>query len=159
KDTAKPQRISDGRRQGVVRKLFGPRLTHTSVPSAPSSRGSTSITESIFRGATMLGSVPTGGANFIGAGTGLPPNIFLSLSNFDITSAVFTETGPTFTLGHAGRPLWPIRSFRRVYAANAILATLVMLRLIRLAGAPAGEGDNWQVMIALIVAALISVGI
>jgi hypothetical protein len=46
-----------------------------------------------------------------------------------------------------------------VYAANAILATLVMLRLIRLAGAPAGEGDNWQVMIALIVAALISVGI
>jgi len=31
--------------------------------------GNTSITESIFRGATMLGSVSTGGANFIGAGT------------------------------------------------------------------------------------------
>jgi hypothetical protein len=47
-----------------------------------------------------------------------------------------------------------------VYAANAILAALVMLRLIRLAGAPAGEGDNWQVgLIALIVVALISVGI
>ena len=46
----------------------------------------------------MLGSVSTGGANIIGAGTGLPPNIFLSLSNFGITSAVFTDTGPTFTL-------------------------------------------------------------
>jgi hypothetical protein len=46
----------------------------------------------------MLGSVSTGGANFIGAGTGLPPNIFLSISNFDITRAVFTDTGNSFTL-------------------------------------------------------------
>ena len=60
--------------------------------------GNTSITESIFRGATMLGSVSTGGANFVDAGTGLPPNIFLSLSNFDITRAVFTDTGNSFTL-------------------------------------------------------------
>jgi hypothetical protein len=60
--------------------------------------GSESITESIFRGATMLGSVSTGGANIMGASTGLPPNIFLSLSDFGITSAVFTGTGPTFTL-------------------------------------------------------------
>jgi hypothetical protein len=61
--------------------------------------GGTSITESIFRGATMLGSVSTAGANFIGAGTGLSPNIFLTLSNdFGITSAVFTDSGPTFTL-------------------------------------------------------------
>jgi hypothetical protein len=42
--------------------------------------------------------VSTGGANFIGAGTGLPPNIFLSLSDFGITSAVFTGTGSSFTL-------------------------------------------------------------
>jgi hypothetical protein len=63
--------------------------------------GNTSITESIFRGATMVGSVSTGGANFIGAGTGLPPNIFLSISNFGITRAVFTNNlgfGNTFTL-------------------------------------------------------------
>jgi hypothetical protein len=60
--------------------------------------GNTSITESIFRGATMVGSVSTGGANFIGAGTGLPPNIFLSISDFDITRAVFTDTGNSFTL-------------------------------------------------------------
>jgi hypothetical protein len=60
--------------------------------------GNTSITETIFRGATMLGSVSTGGANFIGAGTGLPPNIFLSISDFDITRAVFTDTGNSFTL-------------------------------------------------------------
>jgi hypothetical protein len=60
--------------------------------------GAASITENIFRGATLLGSVSTGGANFIGAGTGLPPNIFLSLSDFGITSAVFTGTGFSFTL-------------------------------------------------------------
>jgi hypothetical protein len=60
--------------------------------------GITSITESIFRGATMVGSVSTGGANFIGAGTGLPPNIFLSISNFDITSVAFSDTGSSFTL-------------------------------------------------------------
>jgi hypothetical protein len=61
--------------------------------------GGESITESIFRGATMLGSVSTGGANIIGAGTGLSPNIFLTLSNdFGITSAVFTDSGATFTL-------------------------------------------------------------
>jgi hypothetical protein len=63
--------------------------------------GNTSITESVFRGSTLLGSVSTGAANFIGAGTGLPPNIFLSISNFGITSAVFTNnlgTGNTFTL-------------------------------------------------------------
>lgn len=47
-----------------------------------------------------------------------------------------------------------------VYAANAILAALVMLALIRLVGAPEGEGEDWQVgLIALIVVALISVGI
>ena len=63
--------------------------------------GNTSITESIFRGATLLGSVSTGGANYVGAGTGLPPNIFLSISDFGITSAVFTNNlgrGNTFTL-------------------------------------------------------------
>jgi hypothetical protein len=60
--------------------------------------GNTSITETIFSGATMLGSVSTGGANFIGADTGLPPNIFLGISSFGITSAVFTDTGNSFTL-------------------------------------------------------------
>jgi hypothetical protein len=60
--------------------------------------GNTSITETIFSGTTMLGSVSTGGANFIGAGTGLPPNIFLSSSTFNITRAVFTDTGFSFTL-------------------------------------------------------------
>jgi len=39
-----------------------------------------------------------GNSGLIGAGTGLPPNIFLSLSNFDITRAVFTDTGNSFTL-------------------------------------------------------------
>jgi hypothetical protein len=48
-----------------------------------------------------LGSVSTGDANFVGAGTGLPPNICLSISDFGITRAVFTNnlgTGNTFTL-------------------------------------------------------------
>jgi hypothetical protein len=45
--------------------------------------------------------VSTGAANFVGAGTGLPPNIFLSISDFGITRAVFTNNlgfGNTFTL-------------------------------------------------------------
>jgi len=61
--------------------------------------GNTSITESIFSGTTLLGSVSTGGANFVGAG--LPPNSFLSISGLGITSAVFTNNlgrGNTFTL-------------------------------------------------------------
>ena len=40
--------------------------------------GNTSITLSIFSGATFLGSTSTGDANYIGAGTGLLPNIFLN---------------------------------------------------------------------------------
>jgi uncharacterized membrane protein len=49
-----------------------------------------------------------------------------------------------------------------VYAANTILAALVMLRLVRLAGAPTEEPehDDWQAgLLALIVVALVSVGI
>ena len=63
--------------------------------------GNTSITESIFSGTTLLGSVSTGGANFVDAGTGLPTNFFMSISGFGITSAVFTNNlgrGNTFTL-------------------------------------------------------------
>jgi hypothetical protein len=63
--------------------------------------GDTSITERIFSGATKLGHVSTGGANEVGAGTGLPQNIFLQLSAFDITRVVFTNRGGpanTFTL-------------------------------------------------------------
>src|SRR5262249_55496542 len=63
--------------------------------------GNTSITESIFSGSTLLGSVSTGGANFVGADSGIPTNIFLSISGLGITRAVFTNnlgTGNTFTL-------------------------------------------------------------
>jgi len=63
--------------------------------------GNTSITESIFSGSTLLGSVSTGGANFVGADTGVPTNIFLSISGLGITRAVFTNNlgmGNTFTL-------------------------------------------------------------
>lgn len=65
--------------------------------------GNFSITESIYDGATLLGTTATGGANATGAGTGLDPNIFLDLSSMEnITSAVFTNNqggaSNTFTL-------------------------------------------------------------
>ena len=66
--------------------------------------GDLPISESIFNGATLLGTTTTGGANEVGSGTGLSPNIFLNLaSSTDITSAVFDNgTGgtesDTFTL-------------------------------------------------------------
>jgi len=63
--------------------------------------GNTSTEEEVFHGATLLGSISTPGANFIGAGTGFPPNILLDLSSFGITSVVFTNNGHgsnTFTL-------------------------------------------------------------
>jgi len=62
--------------------------------------GTTAITESIFSGATLLGTTATPGPNYIGAGS-LSPNIFLSLSGANITSAVFANLSGqanTFTL-------------------------------------------------------------
>ena len=53
--------------------------------------GNTNITETIFNGTTVLGTVDTGGANYIGSGGGAP-NDFLNLSSTtNITSAVFTN--------------------------------------------------------------------
>jgi len=86
---------------GTITATFTPTPTGAVTSVGAFVTGNTSITESIFRGTTLLGSVSTGAANFVGAGTGLPPNIFLSISDFGITSAVFTNNlgkGNTFTL-------------------------------------------------------------
>jgi hypothetical protein len=86
---------------GTITATFAPTPTGE-VPSVGAFvTGNTSITETIFSGSTLLGSVPTGGRNFVGADTGIPTNIFLSISGTGITSAVFTNnlgTGNTFTL-------------------------------------------------------------
>lgn len=64
--------------------------------------GNRNIVLSIFNGATLLGSTSTGNANYGGAGTGLDPNIQLSLSSgTNITRAVFSNLsgfGNTFTI-------------------------------------------------------------
>jgi hypothetical protein len=86
---------------GTITASFAPTPTGGITSVGAFVTGNTSITESVFRGDTLLGSVSTGAANFVGAGTGLPPNIFLSISNFGITRAVFTNNlgfGNTFTL-------------------------------------------------------------
>lgn len=49
-------------------------------------------------GGNILGTDNTGGANYIGAGTGLPPNIFLSVSGANIAYVEFTDGGNTYTL-------------------------------------------------------------
>lgn len=47
---------------------------------------------------SVLGTTSTGGANYIGAGTGLLPNIFLSISAPDIFYVVFSDSGNSFTV-------------------------------------------------------------
>lgn len=63
--------------------------------------GNVPITLSAYDGTTLLGTVATPGANFLGAGLGFDPNIFISLAFPTITSAIFTNGegfGNTFTL-------------------------------------------------------------
>ncbi|MGO9113053.1 MAG: hypothetical protein ACLP9L_27795 [Thermoguttaceae bacterium] len=61
--------------------------------------GNTSITLFAYDASNdLLGEVSTGGANYVGSGTGLNPNIFLSLSKPDIAYVSFHDTGNTFTL-------------------------------------------------------------
>jgi len=45
---------------------------------------------------SVLGTTSTGGANYIGAGTGLLPNIFLSITAPGIFYVVFSDTGNSF---------------------------------------------------------------
>ena len=46
----------------------------------------------------LLGTSSTPGANYIGAGTGISPNFFLSVTAAGIASVQFHDTGNTFTL-------------------------------------------------------------
>lgn len=48
--------------------------------------------------ASILGSASTGGANYIGAGTGLLPNIFLSVTAPGIAYVTFNDAGNTYTV-------------------------------------------------------------
>lgn len=61
--------------------------------------GNTSITEYAYDShGNLVGTASTGGANYIGSGTGLGPNIFLSVSGADIASVQFHDTGDSFVL-------------------------------------------------------------
>jgi hypothetical protein len=69
-----------------------------SLLSAASSRGTPRQRNLFLEGLHCWGPCLQEAPNEVGAGTGLPPNIFLSLSNFDITSVVFANDRNTFTL-------------------------------------------------------------
>ena len=61
--------------------------------------GNTNITLTAYAAdSSVLGTVSTGGANYIGAGTGLLPNIFLSVTAPGIAYAVFSDSGYSFTV-------------------------------------------------------------
>jgi hypothetical protein len=47
---------------------------------------------------SVLGTASTGGANYIGAGTGLLPNIFLSVTAPSIAYVEFSDTGNTYVV-------------------------------------------------------------
>ena len=61
--------------------------------------GSTDITLTAYAyDGTVLGTDSTGSANYTGAGTGLAPNIFLSISGASIAWAIFSDTGNSYVL-------------------------------------------------------------
>jgi hypothetical protein len=61
--------------------------------------GNTDVTLTAYASdGTVLGSASTGGANYIGAGTGLLPNIFLSVAVPGIAYVEFSDTGNTYTV-------------------------------------------------------------
>jgi hypothetical protein len=49
-------------------------------------------------GGSVLGTALTGGANFIGSGTGLLPNIFLSVTAPNIAYVEFSDSGNTYVV-------------------------------------------------------------
>jgi hypothetical protein len=61
--------------------------------------GNTDVTLTAYASdGTVLGSASTGGANYIGAGTGLLPNIFLSVAVPGIAYVEFNDSGNTYTV-------------------------------------------------------------
>ena len=61
--------------------------------------GNTDVTLTAYSaGGSVLGTASTGGANYIGSGTGLLPNIFLSVTAPNIAYVEFSDTGNTYTV-------------------------------------------------------------
>lgn len=61
--------------------------------------GNTNVTLTAYDiGNNILGTDSTGGSNFVGAGTGLLPNIFLSVTANDIAYVTFSDSGNTYTV-------------------------------------------------------------
>lgn len=61
--------------------------------------GNTNVTLTAYNASnSILGTALTGGANFVGAGTGLLPNIFLSITSPDIAYVTFEDSGNTYTV-------------------------------------------------------------
>ncbi|MBW4677658.1 MAG: hypothetical protein KME52_27765 [Desmonostoc geniculatum HA4340-LM1] len=61
--------------------------------------GNTNVTLTAYNASnSILGTASTGGANFDGAGTGLLPNIFLSITSPDISYVTFEDSGNTYTI-------------------------------------------------------------
>lgn len=61
--------------------------------------GNTDVTMTAYSiGGTVLGSASTGGANFVGAGTGLLPNILLSVAVPGIAYVEFSDSGNMYVV-------------------------------------------------------------
>lgn len=88
---------------GVITARFESSATGNVRKVSARVTGSRSITMSAFDdGGALVGSVSTGGANFVGSNTGLPPNMLLALTaqtgGKPIRSVSFRDGGNTFTV-------------------------------------------------------------
>lgn len=88
---------------GVISARFDPSATGNVRKVSARVTGNRSVTMSAFdEGGVLIGGVSTGGANYVGAGTGLPANMLLTVTALTggkpIRLVTFRDSGNTFTV-------------------------------------------------------------
>ena len=74
----------------------------------------------------VLGTISAGGANYVGSGTGLAPDIFLTVSSANTESVEFTDSGSVYTVDDF--PFEPISSSGAIVLGSIGVGLLGWLR-------------------------------
>lgn len=88
---------------GVIAAVFDPAVAGNVRKVSARITGNRSITMTAFDvNKKMLGTISTGGSNYVGSGTGLPANMLLTITvpsgQLPVTSVTFHDSGNTFTI-------------------------------------------------------------